>query len=121
LSLCSRRLVDGWTRCGCGSTDAVLVDIRPEGQRAIEGSIAAALIVERNVLEWQFDPASGARLPIATHHDIHMILFCSEGYTSSLAAVALQDLGLYRTTDRIDGFQAWRVTGLPIASPGKAF
>ena len=32
-------------------TKTILVDIRPEGQRAIEGGIPGALIVERNVLE----------------------------------------------------------------------
>jgi rhodanese-related sulfurtransferase/predicted metal-dependent enzyme (double-stranded beta helix superfamily) len=101
-------------------TEATLVDIRPEGQRAIEGSIAGALVVERNVLEWRFDPASSARLPVATDHDIQVIVFCSEGYTSSLAAIALQDLGLCRATDMIGGFQAWRAMGLPIVPPGKA-
>ena len=101
-------------------TDAIVVDIRPEGQRAIEGSIAGALVVERNVLEWRFDPASRARLPVATDHDIQVIVFCSEGYTSSLAAIALQDLGLCHATDMIGGFQAWRAMGLPIISPGKA-
>jgi rhodanese-related sulfurtransferase len=100
--------------------EATLVDIRPEGQRAIEGSIAGALVVERNVLEWRFDPASSARLPVATGHDIQVIVFCSEGYASSLAAIALQDLGLYRATDMIGGFQAWRAMGLPIVPPGNA-
>jgi rhodanese-related sulfurtransferase/predicted metal-dependent enzyme (double-stranded beta helix superfamily) len=99
-------------------TEATLVDIRPEGQRAVEGSIAGALVVERNVLEWRFDPASAARLPVATDHDIQVIVFCSEGYTSSLAAIALQDLGLCRATDMIGGFQAWRAAGLPIVPPG---
>ncbi len=75
-------------------TEAILVDIRPESQRAIEGSIPGALVVERNVLEWRFDPASSARLPVATDHELQVIVFCSEGYTSSLAAAALQDLGL---------------------------
>ena len=93
---------------------AILVDIRPEGQRAIEGGIAGALIVERNVLEWRFDPKSSARLPLATDHDIPVIVFCSEGYTSSLAAVALKDLGLWRATDMIGGFRAWKDRGLPI-------
>jgi rhodanese-related sulfurtransferase/mannose-6-phosphate isomerase-like protein (cupin superfamily) len=93
---------------------AVLVDIRPESQRAIEGTIAGALIVERNVLEWRFDPASSTRLPVATDHDLQMVVFCSEGYTSSLAAAALQDLGLWRATDMVGGFHAWRATGLPI-------
>jgi rhodanese-related sulfurtransferase/mannose-6-phosphate isomerase-like protein (cupin superfamily) len=101
-------------------TEVILVDIRPEGQRAIEGSIAGALVVDRNVLEWRFDPASSARLPVATDHDIQVVVFCSEGYTSSLAAAALQDLGLWRATDMIGGFHAWRAMGLPIVPPSKA-
>jgi rhodanese-related sulfurtransferase/mannose-6-phosphate isomerase-like protein (cupin superfamily) len=101
-------------------TEAILVDIRPDGQRAMEGSIPGALVVERNVLEWRFDPASNARLSVATDRDIQVIVFCSEGYTSSLAAAALQDLGLWRATDIVGGFQAWRTTGLPIVQPSKA-
>jgi rhodanese-related sulfurtransferase/predicted metal-dependent enzyme (double-stranded beta helix superfamily) len=93
---------------------ATLVDIRSEQQRAAEGNIPGALIIDRNVLEWRFDPASSARLPIATNHDIQVIVFCSEGYTSSLAAVALQDLGLHRATDVIGGFQEWKISGLPV-------
>ena len=101
------------------TTEAILVDIRPESQRAIEGSIAGALVVDRNVLEWRFDPASSARLPVATDHDLQVIVFCSEGYTSSLAATALQDLGLWRATDIVGGFHAWRASGLPTVPPGK--
>ncbi|MEV4678513.1 rhodanese-like domain-containing protein [Actinomadura sp. NPDC049382] len=92
---------------------AVLVDIRPAAQRAAEGEIPGALIVERNVLEWRFDPASDARLPVATGHGLRVIVFCSEGYTSSLAAASLHDLGLTRATDIVGGFQAWRAAGLP--------
>jgi rhodanese-related sulfurtransferase/mannose-6-phosphate isomerase-like protein (cupin superfamily) len=102
------------------TTEAILVDIRPESQRAIEGNIAGALVVERNVLEWRFDPASSTRLPVATDHDLQVIVFCSEGYTSSLAATALQDLGLWRATDVLGGFHAWRASGLPTVPPGKA-
>lgn len=94
---------------------AVLVDIRPAAQRADEGEVPGALIVERNVLEWRFDPASGSRLPEATGHDVRVIVFCSEGYTSSLAAASLHDLGLTRATDVIGGFHAWRAAGLPTA------
>lgn len=96
---------------------ALLVDIRPAAQRALEGSIAEALVVERNVLEWRFDPTSSARLPVATGHDLQVIVFCSEGYTSSLAAAALQDLGLWRATDIRGGFKAWVAAGLPAARP----
>ncbi|NKZ05204.1 rhodanese-like domain-containing protein [Actinomadura latina] len=92
---------------------AVLVDIRPAAQRADEGEVPGALVVERNVLEWRFDPASGARLPEATGHDLRVIVLCSEGYTSSLAAASLHDLGLTRATDVVGGFRAWRAAGLP--------
>jgi len=98
-------------------TGAILVDIRPEGQRSSAGSIPGALVVERNVLEWRFDPASSSRLPIATDHDIQIIVFCSEGYASSLAAADLQDLGLWRATDMVGGFHAWRTAGLSIVPP----
>jgi rhodanese-related sulfurtransferase len=99
------------------SDGAVLVDIRPAAQRAAEGEIPGALIVERNVLEWRFDPASAARLPQASY-DAYVIIVCSEGYTSSLAAAALQDLGVRRATDLDGGFLAWRAAGLPVVSAG---
>jgi rhodanese-related sulfurtransferase len=51
------------------------------------------LIIERNVLEWRFDPTCDARLPIADY-DLQIIVVCQEGYTSSLAAASLQDLGI---------------------------
>jgi rhodanese-related sulfurtransferase len=72
------------------------------------------LVVERNVLEWRFDPTSSARLPVATDHDVQVIVFCSEGYASSLAAAGLKDLGLWRATDVVGGFVAWRAAGLPV-------
>ena len=83
---------------------AVLVDIRPAAQRAAEGEVAAALVVERNVLEWRCDPTSDARLPQAVGDDVEWVVLCSEGYTSSLAAAALKDLGLHRATDVIGGY-----------------
>lgn len=99
--------------CAAASAGAVLVDIRPAAQRAAEGEIPGAMIVDRNVLEWRFDPASAARLPVA-RYDLQVIVFCSEGYTSSLAAAALQDLGLLRATDMAGGFCAWQAAGLPV-------
>ena len=97
------------TRVAAG---AVLVDIRPAAQRALEGSVPGALVVERNVLEWRFDPRSESRLPIAAY-DLHVIVVCSEGYTSSLAADALRSLGLHRATDVVGGYHAWVAVGLP--------
>jgi rhodanese-related sulfurtransferase/mannose-6-phosphate isomerase-like protein (cupin superfamily) len=112
-----RRLSPAQAHDAAVKTGGILVDIRPERQRTIEGGIPGALVVERNVLEWRFDPASTARLPVANDHNVEVIVFCSEGYTSSLAAGALQDLGLWRATDIVGGFQAWRAEGLPIIPP----
>ena len=96
---------------------ALLVDIRPRDQRLREGGIPGALIIERNVLEWRLDPASDARLPEADSYDRQIVLFCSEGYATSLAAASLQDLGLWRATDLVGGFHAWAAAGLPVTSP----
>jgi rhodanese-related sulfurtransferase len=94
---------------------AILVDIRPQAQRQAEGCVPGALWVERNVLEWRFDPRSPARLPQAGY-DARLIVMCSAGYASSLAAASLQDLGLRHATDLTGGFQAWQGSGLPVTA-----
>ncbi len=98
---------------------ALLVDIRPAAQRAAEGEVPGALVIERNVLEWRLDPASDARLPQAGSYDLPVIIMCSEGYASSLAAACLQDLGLSAATDLDGGFRAWAVAGLPATRPAQ--
>lgn len=95
------------------SAPVLLVDIRPAAQRAAEGEIAGSLIVERNVLEWRFDPRSEARLGVADRYDLRVIVMCQEGYTSSLAAKALQELGLENATDLEGGYRAWKEGGFP--------
>ena len=98
---------------------AVLIDIRPAAQRAADGEVPGSVVVERNHLEWRLDPESDARLPWVTGYDLRPIVICAEGYTSSLAAAALQDLGLAGATDVAGGFLAWRAAGLPTARPGE--
>ena len=96
---------------------AVIVDIRPQFQRERDGVVDASLAplqVERNHLEWRFDPRNEARLPIAAF-DLRVIVMCEEGYTSSLAADALVRLGVHRATDIVGGFAAWAAAGLPVA------
>ena len=108
-----RRLDRVEPRAAYGS-GAVLVDIRPAAQRRTHGEIPGAVVIERNVLEWRLDPRSDARLPFADRYDLPVVVLCQEGYTSSLAAAALQDLGLSRATDLIGGFAAWADEGLPV-------
>jgi len=93
---------------------ALVVDIRPVEQRARDGHVPGALVLDRNVLEWRLDPQSDARIPDADSYDRQVVLLCNEGYATSLAAATLQDLGLWRATDVIGGFQAWRADGLPV-------
>jgi len=102
-----------FAECAAGAT---LIDIRPAAQRAASGEIPGSVIIERNHLEWRLDPESDARLPWATGYDLRPIVICAEGYTSSLAAAALQDLGLARATDVVGGYQAWQDAGLPPAA-----
>jgi rhodanese-related sulfurtransferase len=91
---------------------ALLIDIRPQAQRFREGEIPGALVIERNVLEWRCDPTSDARLPEAVDDDVDWVIVCSQGYTSSLAAAALLDIGLHRATDVIGGYHALAGAGV---------
>jgi len=100
------------------SGGGVLIDIRPAAQRAEQGEIPGSTVVERNHLEWRLDPCSDTRLAWVTGYDHRIIVFCVDGYTSSLAAAALLDLGLHRATDVIGGYRAWTAEGLPSAAAG---
>lgn len=97
--------------------EAVLVDIRSEAQRREYGEVPSELdpvVVERNVLEWRFEPGGRSRLPQADSGR-RVVLLCQQGYASSLAAESLLRLGVPGATDVIGGFDAWRAAGLPVA------
>ncbi|WP_433609669.1 rhodanese-like domain-containing protein [Prescottella agglutinans] len=91
---------------------AIFVDIRPQAQRALEGTLPGALAIERNVLEWRLDPTSSAHLALAVDHEVEWVIVCSEGYTSSLAAASLRQLGLNKVTDLVGGYKAIKAAGL---------
>ncbi|MFI0962395.1 rhodanese-like domain-containing protein [Streptomyces sp. NPDC021080] len=99
-----------------GRGEALLVDTRYAALRERDGLIPGALVIERNELEWRLDPTGSHRVAEATSHDLRVVLFCDEGYASSLAAESLQRLGLHRATDLIGGFQAWKSAGLPVTT-----
>ena len=90
---------------------ALVVDTRPVEQRERDGALPGAVVVDRNVLEWRLDPTSPHRIPQATGEERRIILVCNEGYSSSLAAATLQQLGLQRATDLVGGYQAWLLAG----------
>lgn len=85
----------------------LVVDTRPVEQRDRDGALPGAVLVDRNVLEWRLDPTSAHRLPVVTEPDQRIVVVCNEGYSSSLAAATLRELGLHRATDLVGGYQAW--------------
>jgi rhodanese-related sulfurtransferase len=87
---------------------ALVVDIRPAAQRAAEGELGFGLVVERNVLEWRFDLTGNHALPDVRGYDQPVVVVCSEGYASSLAAASLRDLGFTAAGDLSGGYVAWR-------------
>ena len=90
---------------------ALIIDIRPLEQRARDGELPGAVVVERNALEWRLDPLSDHRIAEVSGHDDRIVIVCNEGYGSSLAAATLHDIGLRRATDLVGGFQAWLALG----------
>jgi rhodanese-related sulfurtransferase len=93
---------------------ALLVDTRSEAERREKGEIPGAMVIDRTVLEWRLDPTSPDRIAEAADHRVRVIVICAEGYSSSLAAASLQDLGLVNATDVVGGFEAWNAAGLPV-------
>jgi len=93
---------------------ATLVDTRDGDVRAREGRIPGAVHAPLSVLEWRVDPYSGHQNPALAGKEDRLILICREGYSSSLAAIRLHELGFVNTTDVIGGFAAWVAAGLPV-------
>ena len=87
---------------------ALLIDIRPERQRAEEGEFDYAIVVERNVLEWRFDLLGEYALGDVDGYGQPVVVGASEGYASSLAAASLRALGFTRVADLAGGYRAWR-------------
>jgi rhodanese-related sulfurtransferase len=97
------------------AAEALLVDLRSSDERRRHGIVPGSLHVPRSVLEWRADPASEWRNPYLAGRTERLLLLCAEGFSSSLAAASLLDLGLERVGDVVGGFDAWRRAGLPVA------
>jgi rhodanese-related sulfurtransferase len=91
---------------------ALLVDIRSESDRERDGIVPGSVHVPRTVLEWRLAPESRWRSPHAGGLDEQVVLLCDHGYSSSLAAATLVELGFTRAGDVIGGYEAWRAAGL---------
>ena len=95
---------------------AIVIDTRCAEQRRETGTIPGPVHVPLSVLYWRLDPASGFEDPSLTDPDRQVILVCAHGYSSSIAAATLRDLGFSRASDIDGGFEAWQAAGLPIES-----
>ena len=95
---------------------AMLIDTRSHDERAKYGVIPGSLHVPRSVLEWRLDPDADPahRNPHVGGLDEWIVLICAHGYSTSLAAATLQELGFRRATDVVGGFTAWKEHGLPV-------
>lgn len=92
---------------------ALIIDIRCPGDRDRDGAVPGSLHVPRTVLEWRLAPDSAWRSPYAPDLDQEILILCDHGYSSSLAAATLVDLGFHKAGDVVGGFAAWRLAGLP--------
>jgi len=97
---------------------ALLVDTRCGDDRREIGAIPGSVHVPLSVLFWRLDPSSGYDDPALSDLARPVILICAHGYSSSLAAATLRDLGFVSVADVIGGFEAWSAAGLPVQQEG---
>ena len=100
-----RALIDG---------GAILIDTRCSELRHESGQIPGSVHIPLSVLYWRLDPTSGYDDPRLSDPSRQVVLVCAHGYSSSLAAATLCDIGFSRATDVVGGFEAWAAAGLPI-------
>jgi rhodanese-related sulfurtransferase len=106
--------VDPWAADELQQRGGLLIDTRPEALRDRYGTIPGSVHVERNVLEWRLDPTGSHLHPRAVGHRGPIVVFCQEGYASSLAVASLLDVGVVDVHDLDGGFAAWASDGFPI-------
>jgi rhodanese-related sulfurtransferase len=104
---------DAWAASRAGS--ALIVDIRSDDDRRCDGIVPGSIHVPRTVLEWRFDDRSAWANPHLRARDRRVLLLCAHGYSSSLAAATLVEMGL-DAGDVSGGFEAWLGAALPTRS-----
>lgn len=118
LATCRARIdrFDPLATQAAAQAGALVIDTRCAEQRLADGTIPGSVHVPLSVLYWRLDPASGHENPDLADPERRVILVCADGYSSSVAAATLRDLGFGRAADLEGGFSAWRAAGLPVES-----
>jgi rhodanese-related sulfurtransferase len=97
---------------------AILVDTRSADDLRAFGTPPGALHLPLSVLPWRADPECPWHDPVlAADLGREVILLCAHGFSSSLAAALLAELGFTRAGDVAGGFEAWAAAGLPVEPP----
>jgi rhodanese-related sulfurtransferase len=105
--------VEAYEAIGAG---AQLIDIRCESARRADGIVPGSFHIPRTVLEWRLDPDSPWRNPHVGGLTTRLLILCDHGYSSSLAAANLTEIGFARAADVIGGYAAWKEARLPIVT-----
>jgi rhodanese-related sulfurtransferase len=103
--------VQAWEAARAG---AKVIDIRGDTARARDGIVPGSFHIPRTVLEWRLDQSSPWRNEHFSSLDDELVVLCDHGYSSSLAAFTLVQLGYRRVADVSGGFEAWLLAGLPV-------
>lgn len=94
----------------------LVVDLREEDELHVGGWIRDSVWAPRGMLEFWADP-SDRRHRIEFDPDRRLILYCSTGERSAMAAATLRSMG-YRDVRVLDGgIEAWKREGLPVEVP----
>ena len=95
---------------------AVVLDLRTPTDRERFGCIPGSIHAPRTLLEFMVDPDWGYQHPAIDGFDQTLVCVCNGGYSSSLAAATLQQLGFCNATDLIGGVAAWAEQGLTVVA-----
>ncbi|MEO5973703.1 MAG: rhodanese-like domain-containing protein [Ilumatobacteraceae bacterium] len=98
-----------------GGGDVVVVDLREQNERELNGVIPGSVHAPRGMLEFWADPTSAFHRP-EFDPNRRLILHCAAGGRSALATETLQRMGYTNVAHLEGGFTAWKAEGQPIVS-----
>ena len=93
-----------------------IVDIRDPRELEREGTLPAALLAPRGMLEFWVDPDSPYFKPVFADEGKEFILFCGAGWRSALATKTLMDMGMTNVAHIDGGFAAWKKAEAPMVT-----
>ncbi len=86
--------------------DLVIIDVR-EKEEFDQGHLPCAIHLSKGVLERDIEK-------VIVNPDAEIVVYCSGGYRSILAADNLQKMGYTQVKSLIAGSRAWQAQGLPM-------